>query len=345
MNMVKLLLRSAIPITLLFSANSYAIPILQLHGIGAATGDIYFAKYNDSSMSRSANNELYRVYPLIWNGDADQNTLSGSSRGFNSLYGLYSAFASPLLDPDLMRFAILDPAITDVNEENHDIGSGEDTNSITGFLATLGIAADWPLTDEHSRGISEQGGLTPTPDIPLTTRRGPRGECQQQAQKPGLREDLCLDASGLAGTGSRGGIGAIAGRGVSSVASPGAGVGSGGAPGAGGALGANPGVGGVGSNGSGSPSAGGGAPGSNPGGGGVSPAGSPGVDGTGPGSGAIGGEINIGGDEVRLLPEPPVLALLGFGLVCMYAVRQHKKQSPHKKFYGSFAPSASGECT
>ena len=116
-------------------------------------------------------------------------------------------------------------------------------------------------------------------------------------------------------------------------------------PVSGGALGGNSGVGGVGSNGSGSPSAGGGggAPGSNPGGGGVGPAGSLGIDGTGPGSGAIGSEINIGGDEVRILPEPAVLALLGFGLVCMYAVRQRKKQSPHKNFYGSFAPGASGE--
>jgi len=233
MNMVKLFLRSAVPITLLFSASAYAIPILQLHGTGAATEDIYFAKYNDSSMSRSeADNELFPVNPLIWNGDADKNSLSGSSRGFNSLYGLYSAFAIPLLGSDLMRFAILDPAIADANEENQDIGSGEDANSITGFLATLGIAADWPLTEEHPRAISEQGGSTPIPDIPLTTRRGPRGECQQQSQKPGLREDLCLEGSGLAGVGSRGGISAIAGRGGSSVASPGGGAGVGsGAPG------------------------------------------------------------------------------------------------------------------
>jgi hypothetical protein len=344
MNMVKLFLRSALPITLLCSANSYAIPILQLHGIGASTRDIYFAKYNDSSMSRSVNNELFHVYSLIWNGGAAQNTLSGNSRGFNSLHGIYSASASPLLDPDLMRFAILDPAITDINGKNHDIGSAEDANPITGFLATLGITADWLLTDEHSKGISEQGRLNPTPDVPLTTRRSPRGECQQQAQKPGLREGLCLDASGLPGNDSRGGIGTTSGRGISSVASPGTGVGSGGAPGAGTLV----------------PMAGGAPP--LPAAGAASlvvtpsaplavtpPAGSlpgsPGVDGLGPVSGAIGGEINIGGDEVRLIPEPAVLALLGFGLLCMYAVRQRKKQSPHKKFYGSFVPNTSGECT
>ena len=250
MIIVKLFFRATVPIILLFSAGAYAIPILQVNLTGAAAEDIHFVKSSNRSTSHSETGNLpFPVNPFFWNGDADKNNLLGNTSGFNSLYGLYSAFEIPSLGSDLVPFAVLDTSIVNVRAENDDIEPGEDENTVTGFLATLGIATDWQLTEEHSTAISQYAEPTSVPFTPLITRRGLRGECPQrhyeQSQKPGLREDICLEGVGLAGgsgngsVGSRGGFGTNGnfGSGISGGAGPGVGGGNSGASGGAGGTG------------------------------------------------------------------------------------------------------------
>ena len=244
MIIVKLFFRATVPIILLFSAGAYAIPILQVNLTGAAAEDIHFVKSSNRGTSHSETGNLpFPANPFFWNGDADKNNLLGNTSGFNSLYGLYSAFEIPSLGSDLVLFAALDTSIVNVRAENGDIEPGEDENTITGFLATLGIATDWQLTEEHSTAISQYAEPTSVPFTPLITRRGLRGECPQrhyeQSQKPGLREDICLEGVGLAGgsgngsVGSRGGFGTNGnfGSGISGGANPRVGGGNSGASG------------------------------------------------------------------------------------------------------------------
>ena len=167
---------------------------------------------------------------------------------------------------------------------------------------------DWLVAEENPHANSQSDQSTPPYFIPAITRYGLNNECLQQ-QKPGLRENLCPQAGGLAGAGaSRGGAGIIAGKG-------GGGFGSG--------IG-NPGIGspGVGNPGIGSP----GSPGLG--------IGDPGTGSNGPGHGNddpdIGGDPGSGsgggGDrDVVTVPEPTTLALIGFGIASMYMVRRRKK--------------------
>jgi hypothetical protein len=324
MIIVKLFFRATVPIILLFSAGAYAIPILQVNLTGAAAEDIHFVKSSNGSTSHSETGNLpFPENPFFWNGDADKNNLLGNASGFISLYGLYSAFEIPSLGSDLVPFAVLDTSIVNVRAENGDIEPGEDENTVTGFLATLGIATDWQLTEEHSTAISQYAEPTPVPFTPLITRRGLRGECPQrhyeQSQKPGLREDICLEGVGLAGgsgngsVGSRGGFGTSGnfGSGIRGGAGSGVGGGNGGASSGGGTGGGGTGGGASGGNG-----IGGGAGNDNVGGGNGG-SGSSGVDHS---------DIGIGRDgEVRTIPEPTILVLLGFGFACMCTVRRRKK--------------------
>jgi hypothetical protein len=334
MIIAKLFFRATVPIILLFSAGAYAIPILQVNLTGAAAEDIHFVKSSNRSTSHSETGNLpFPVNPFFWNGDADKNNLLGNTSGFNSLYGLYSAFEIPSLGSDLVPFAVLDISIVNVRAENDDIEPGEDENTVTGFLATLGIATDWQLTEEHSTAISQYAEPTSVPFTPLITRRGLRGECPQrhyeQSQKPGLREDICLEGVGLAGgsgngsVGSRGGFGTNGnfGSGISGGAGPGVGGGNSGASnGAGGAGGAG---------GTGGGTSGGNGIGSGSGIGGGAGNDNDNVSGENGGSGSSGvdhSDIGIGRDgEVRTIPEPTILVLLGFGFACMCTVRRRKK--------------------
>ncbi|MDQ3185536.1 MAG: PEP-CTERM sorting domain-containing protein [Pseudomonadota bacterium] len=308
---------------LLFSASAYAIPILQVNLTGA-TGGVYFSKYNDNSIDHAeADRTLIALGPLwngnIWNGNIDEsNVLNGSyANGFTLPYGLSSAFATQLLGPDFTGIAILDIFPVDVTQIDGAIVSTDDADEVTDFFATLGIAmADWQATEEGSYAAGQQEPSAPGPFIPAITWQDKKNECLQRyygpLQKSGLRENSCPEAGGMAGgaggsgsgsgsggVGSRGSIGAVADR-----------VGSG--PGN-----VGPGLGnvasGIGGGGPGGPGIGGGDP-IGPGGSGI---------GNGDGVDSGGGNGDIG--EVRTVPEPTTLALLGFGIAGMCTARRRKK--------------------
>ena len=302
MNTGKFLFRSAASLIVLFSASAYAVPILHVNVAGAAADDTS-AKYNDGSMSRpEADNVLFPVNPSVWNENINENNLLGNFSGLNLLYGLYSAFATPLLSSPAAGFTIFDLPLGEIAANDDGIGSSEDENTIVGFLATLGVGpTDWGATGESPEAAGQQAQSDQAHNTPLTPR-GPRGECPQrhygQSQKPGLREDsLCFGGGGTTGSGSRGGGGNLAARGSGSGTSPG----GGGLPG------------GVGAG-------GGGGPGDTGPGGGVGPGGS-GPDGVGPGGGDPGSTIP---SEVGTVPEPATLVLLGLGLASMFVIRSRR---------------------
>lgn len=312
MNTGKFLLRSAASLIVLFSASAYAVPILHVNVAGAVAEDTS-ARYNDGSMNRpEADNVLFPVNPSVWNENINKNNLLGNFSGLNLLYGLYSAFATPLLSSPAAGFTIFDLPLGEIAANDEGMGSSEDENTIVGFLATLGVGpTDWGAAGESPEAAGQQAQSDQA-----HTQRGPRGGCPQrhygQSQKPGLREDdLCL--GGGAGVGSRGGSGTLGARGSGSSTSPS----GGGLPGGGGGP-----IGGV-------APGGGGGPGSI-GPGSVVPGDGGGPDGVGPGDSDPGSTIP---SEVGTVPEPATLMLLGLGLASMYAMRSRRIMPARENIY------------
>lgn len=308
MNTREFFLRLAIFQILVFSASAHAVPILHVN-ITSPVGEIHFPKHNDFGMDRpEADGTLIRVNSL-WNGDVGKdNLLSGDySSGFTTPYDFDSIFTARLLGSNLASLTILDiftaDTTADTTQLNGDIESSGDTDDIANFLATLGITMeDWLATEENPHANSQSDQSAPASFIPAITRYSLGNDCLQQ--RPGLRQNLCPQGGGSAGTGGRGGVGTI----------PGMGGGGSGLGGSG--NGFNPGIGGIGG-------AGSGIGGNGPGTGNLDvDNGDPDIGGNGPGTG--GGSGGDGGNVVTV-PEPTTLALIGFGIASICTVRRRRK--------------------
>jgi hypothetical protein len=301
MNTREFFLCLAILPILLLPAGVHAVPILHLNATGPAS-EIHFPRYNDAGINHPEADEMLAPVNRLWSWDVGGNhLLSGNySDGFGLPYGFGSLFAAQLLGSNLASLALLDIFTADVTRVNGDSESSGDADEIADFLATLGIAMeDWLITEENPHTNSQSDPLIPAPFNPAITRHG-LGECLQQ-QRPGVRENLCPQGGGLAGTGGRGGAGAAGiGGGGLGFGSPGKGV--------------NPGIGGIGGG------SGGGGGSSGPGTG----SNGPDIGGNGPGTGD--GGSGGGGDDgnVVTVPEPTTLALIGFGIAGMCTVRRRR---------------------
>ncbi|MGH8761659.1 MAG: PEP-CTERM sorting domain-containing protein [Nitrosospira sp.] len=244
----------------------------------------------------------------LWNGDVGKNNLlSGNySSGFAFPYGFDPIFATQLLGSNLASLTILDIFTAGTSQLNGDIGSSDDADEMADFLATLGIAMeDWLVTEENPHANSQSDQSTPVPFTPAITRYGLGNECLQQ--RPGLRENLCPQGGGFAGTRGRGGTGTIAGMGGG-----GSGIGGSG-------NGVNPGIGGVGGGGGGS-----GIGSNGPGTGNLDVGnGGPDIGGNGPSTG--GGGSGGDGSNVVTVPEPTTLALIGLGIAGICTVHRRRK--------------------
>lgn len=304
--------------------------------------------------------------PLLWDLRA-QNAdtwIGNGSGGTSLLYGPSVSFGAGLPGSG-QGSSTFEPLIRD----DADIADIEvwhfDSSAMADFVAAFGfLTTDWQTESGHAPVATHEA---PAPPAAAIVRRNPR-ECLQgnQEQKRGVQESLCIEGSGLAGSGAGNSGNRSNGSGAASLARRGdgsnggsrnvigVGGGIGGAGGGGSAGGAGGGGAGGGSLGGGNNSAGKGSVEGSSGGGGTgndgagnegggSPGGSSGIgnggdigNSGGVGDSGGGGTWNQGGNdgsggglpvEVRAIPEPAPLALLALGFTGMCIVRKHGKNA------------------